>query len=181
MNLKIARFTSLFLTGLGTGIAFSHLLQWSKKATFPRDVFLKVQPVLYNNYGPAAGIMEPATLVSTLAVLYQVRKRPLVFLLTLISLLCTVTTVLVWALFIRPINNQVVTWTEETAPANWAQWGRDRWHFLHAIRFAIAALGTSVLISSILLDKLPAAQENGAGRYAHLFNKALEPIKELRK
>jgi hypothetical protein len=36
--LKITRFVSLSLMGLGTGVSFSHLLQWKRKAELPGEV-----------------------------------------------------------------------------------------------------------------------------------------------
>ena len=42
MSLKITRFLSLSLMGLGTGVSFSHLLQWKRKAELPADVFVRV-------------------------------------------------------------------------------------------------------------------------------------------
>jgi hypothetical protein len=41
MLLKITRFVNLSLMGLGTGISFSHLLQWKKKAELPGKGFRK--------------------------------------------------------------------------------------------------------------------------------------------
>ena len=46
MLLKITRFANLSLMGLGTGISFSHFLQWRRKAELPGEVFVRVQKTL---------------------------------------------------------------------------------------------------------------------------------------
>jgi hypothetical protein len=58
---------------------------------------------------------------------------------------------LVWALFINPINIRVRASTSDSFPADWASL-RDRWHRLHAIRSIFAVAGLSTLISPALLD-----------------------------
>jgi hypothetical protein len=58
---------------------------------------------------------------------------------------------LVWAVFINPINIRVRASTSGSFPADWASL-RDRWHHLHAIRATFALAGLSALISAVLLD-----------------------------
>src|SRR5687767_2111931 len=144
MTVTIVRFINLFLMGLGTGVSLSHALQAPTKAKLPRDVFLPTQQTLYNNYGLAGAMIEPGSFLSTLGLLFLVRKRRTEALLTLIGLGCIATMFAVWARLINPINQQVMEWTPETTPDNWAE-VRDRWHRLHAIRLALHAIGTSAL------------------------------------
>jgi hypothetical protein len=151
MLLKITRFANLSLMGLGSGISFSHLLQWKKKAELPGKVFVRVQKTIYNNYGPTGAIMEPAELLFTLATLALLRKRRSPALLTSAALLTVLAKFPVWALFIRPINEQMLGWTEDSFPPNWEEL-RDRWHRLHLLRFVLSAAGTSALLAGSLAD-----------------------------
>jgi len=144
--LKITRFANISLMGLGTGISFSHFLQWRRKAELPAEVFVRVQKTLYNDYGPTGAIMEPGELLSTLATLALLRKRRLPALLTSVALLTVLAKFPVWALFIRPINEQMLGWTEDSFPPNWEEL-RDRWHRLHLLRFVLSAAGTSALLA----------------------------------
>lgn len=151
MLLKIARFVSLSLMGLGTGVSFSHLLQWKRKAELPGKVFVRVQKTLYNDYGPIGAIMEPGELLSTLATLALLPKRRTPALLTSVALLTVLAKFPVWALFIRPINEQMRGWIEDSFPPNWEEL-RDRWHLLHLLRFVLSAAGTSALLAGSLAD-----------------------------
>jgi len=151
MLLKITRFVNLSLMGLGTGVSFSHLLQWKRKAELPGEVFVRVQKTLYKDYGPTGAIMEPGELLSTLATLALLRKRRTPALLTSVALLTVLAKFPVWALFIRPINEQMRGWTEDSFPPNWEEL-RDRWHRLHLLRFVLSAAGTSALLAGSLAD-----------------------------
>jgi hypothetical protein len=119
--LKITRFANLSLMGLGTGISFSHFLQWRRKAELPGEVFVRVQKTLYNDYGPTGAIMEPGELLSTLATLALVRKRRIQTVLASVALLTVLAKLPVWALFIRPINEQTLDWDEHSLPPNWEE------------------------------------------------------------
>jgi Anthrone oxygenase len=165
MLLKITRFVSLSLMGLGTGVSFSHLLpwnllQWKRKAELPGEVFVRVQKSLYNAYGPTGVIIEPGELLSTLATLALLRKRRTPALLTSLALLTVLTKFPVWALFIRPINGQMLGWTEESFPPNWEEL-RDRWHRLHLLRFVLSAVGTSALLAGSLADTPTSSRASG--------------------
>ena len=149
--LKTARFISLLLTALATGIVFTHVLKISNKATLPGSIYLNVQQVLYQNWGQLVGAIEVGALLSTLAVLFLVRQHRLAFFLTSLGTLCVVAMILVWAIFINPINMQINTWTVESLPTNWMQI-RDRWEYFHATRAAISVVGLSALILAVLVD-----------------------------
>jgi hypothetical protein len=66
----------------------------------------------------------------------------------------------VWALFIRPINGQMLGWTEESFPPNWEEL-RDRWHRLHLLRFVLSAVGTSALLAGSLADTPTSSRASG--------------------
>jgi anthrone oxygenase-like protein len=95
--------------------------------------------------------MEPGELLFTLATLALLRKRRSPARLTSVALLTVLAKFPVWALFIRPINEQMLDWTEDSFPPNWEEL-RDRWHRLHLLRFVLSAAGTSALLSGSLAD-----------------------------
>ena len=105
--------------------------------------------------------MGVATFVSLLVVLILVRRNRTSLLLTLATLICLVTSGLIWARLIYPLHLQQLSWTLETLPADWTQI-RDHWHSLHVVRLAIEALGMSTLLISVLLDTPPRPAETPA-------------------
>jgi hypothetical protein len=151
MVLISARFLSLLLTALAAGVVVSHVMSRAGKITLPGPLFIAVQNTLYRSWGKKVGAVEIGAFLSTLTVTVLARGKGPIFALSLASLLCLVGMMLLWAVFINPINVRVRASTSECLPVDWALL-RDRWHRLHAIRAIFAIIGLSSLISALLLD-----------------------------
>jgi hypothetical protein len=151
MVLISARFLSLLLTALAAGVVVNHVMSRAGKITLPGPLFIAVQNTLYRSWGKKVGAVEIGAFLSTLTVTVLARGKGPIFALSLASLLCLVGMMLLWAVFINPINVRVRASTSECLPADWALL-RDRWHRLHAIRAIFAIIGLSTLISALLLD-----------------------------
>jgi hypothetical protein len=151
MALISARFISLLLTALAAGVLLGHVMSRAGKVALSGRLFVTVQNTLYRSWGKKVGAVEIGAFLSTLVVAFLTRGRGAIFALSLAGSLCLAGMLLVWAVFINPINVQVRASTSESFPADWASL-RDRWHRLHAIRamFAIAGLGAQ--ICAVLLD-----------------------------
>jgi hypothetical protein len=145
----LVEFLSVFLLGLVTGVSLSHLLQRGPKATLPAAQFLAVQQVLLRNYGPVIGGLEVAAVCSTFAMAILTRGQAAVPLLAIVACGCAVLMVVIWALWIRPINRTVNSWTPVQLPANWTDL-RERWHFLHAVRLVLSVVAFSAVIAGAL-------------------------------
>ena len=151
MALISARSISLLLTALAAGVVLGHLMSRAGKVTLPGPLFVTVQNTLYRNWGTRVGAVEIGAFLSTFVVAFLTRRRGAIFALSLAGLLSLAGMLLVWAVFINPINIQVRATTSESPPADWALL-RDRWHRLHAIRSIFAVVELSALISAVLWD-----------------------------
>lgn len=149
MILKIFRFLSLLLMSLATGVAFCHVLELPNKMALPASEWLDVQKVLYNGFGRVLGPVEFGALVATSVVLFFVRQHRTTFVLTLTATLCIAAELLVWTIFVGPVNFIVDTAT--SVPPVWTQ-VRDQWEYGHAARAALLVAGLSTLILSMLVD-----------------------------
>lgn len=141
--LRSASLVSLLLLGLALGVSYSHLLQLAPKATLPASDFLTIHQVLLSQYGIGIGWIEGLAAISLGFVSFLARHNKQYLRLTLISLLCVAAMIIIWAIWIRPINAAVDSWTTVSLPDNW-QNARNAWHTFHAIRFilAVVAFGT---------------------------------------
>ena len=151
MALVSARFFSLLLTAVAAGVVLGHVMSRTGKITLSAPLFVTVQNTLYRSWGKKLGAVEIGAFLSTLVVTFLVRGSGAIFALSLAGLFCLVGMLVVWAVFINPINIRVRASTSESFPADWALL-RDRWHRLHAIRPIFAVAGLSTLISAVLLD-----------------------------
>ena len=136
---RIATVTSLFLLALALGVSFSHLLQAAPKATLPAADFLTIHQVLLSRYGLGVGLVESLALVATAAMSFLVRHEAQRFRLTVVAGACVLVMIVIWAVWINPINAQVNAWSVTTIPDDWGE-ARDSWHRLHTVRFALAAI-----------------------------------------
>lgn len=149
--LRAVQFISLLLMALATGIVFSHMLQRGPKATLPSRIFLRVQQTLLRNYGTAVGAIEAGAFVSTLVMTILVRTKTAVLVLSAIACACVAAMIVVWAVWINPINKTVNSWTADSMPPSWSEF-RERWHRLHAIRAVLALVGLCTLIFALLIE-----------------------------
>jgi hypothetical protein len=88
---------------------------------------LAVQQVLLRNYGPAVGGLELAALIATLAMAIVSWNQATVRTLATLASACVFAMVIIWAVWINPINRTVNSWTPESTPPEWVK-ARDRWH-----------------------------------------------------
>jgi hypothetical protein len=156
MALKTVRLISLLSTALLAGLLFCHALELPNKMKLGAATWLTVQQVLYNLFGPVAGVIEPVAIASTLALLVMVRGRRAVFALTLLASLCLVVHLGEWFAVVDPVNREVNGWTETTMPADWMR-ARDRWEYGHAAGAVLALVALVALILAALADT-PRAQ-----------------------
>lgn len=150
--LKMARFFSLFLLALLLGTSYSHLLQWAPKANLPAEDFLSIHQVLLSQYGVGIGWIEGLAAIVIGFVAFLLRCAPRQFALTLIACLCLVAMILIWAIWINPINTTVNSWSTASIPADW-QSIRSAWHQLHATRFALAVIAFGTFLWASLVRK----------------------------
>src|SRR3982074_2292649 len=120
MVLLSARFLSLLLTALAAGGRFCPLIARAGKITLPGPLFIAVQNTLYRSWGKKVGAVEIGAFLSTLTVTVLARGKGPIFALSLASLLFLVGKMLLWAVFINPINVRVRASTSERLPADWA-------------------------------------------------------------
>ncbi len=144
--LEIARFISLFLTGMASGVVYAHVIKKPGKAELSAPAYLDVQQVLYREYGKTMGVIEGNALLTTFAALFLGRGRRTPLALTSVAAACLVAMIGIWAALINPINKEVNALTVDSLPENWTK-VRDRWESLHAIRAgcSLVALGAQIL------------------------------------
>ncbi len=149
MVLKTAQLFSLLLTALAAGVAFCHALELPNKMALPASTWLDVQKDLYDGFGRILGPIEYGALGATLVVLFLVRKRRTVFVMTLIASVCLVAGLVVWMSFVGPANLRVDTAT--SVPPDWMQ-VRNQWEYGHATRAVLFVVGLVALLLSVLTN-----------------------------
>lgn len=158
MILKIVRLISLLCAALISGIAFCHTLELPNKMTLPAATWLNVQQILYRGFGAKAGPLETGAVLSSLLLLFLVRKRRGTFLWSLVASICYVAGLVLWFQVINPINLLVDSWTIATLPTNWTQ-ARDQWEYGHVAHATLFILGLIASVLAVLADTSTSSKE----------------------
>lgn len=86
-----------------------------------------------------------------LALLSRKKQRP-VFYLVLLGAACMILTQVAWWTFVLPVNNEMVIWTPEVLPSNFADL-RNQWEYTHAARAVLQIIGLGAIVASVLVEK----------------------------
>lgn len=152
-SLKIARFVSIFTAALLAGILVDF---WAftapALASLPASTYVEVQQALNRNYLAPIPLLYTVVNVSALAVVILLirARKTLAFALSLVALLCSVLLTASTLLINVPINAEVLTWSPQAPPVNWAE-VRDRWNQAHTLRTALAAVALGCQILAALI------------------------------
>lgn len=151
MSLRMWRFVTLVFASLSMAMAFSHLLQMPPRMSYDAFLWRSTQSI-YRLYGPPIGaILESGAWMLSLFLCYLVRRRGPAFRWTLLGASCFVVAQVVWWVFIFPVNSEMVNWTVQSMPADWADY-RLQWECTHAARAVIQIVGLAALFLSMLIE-----------------------------
>ena len=81
--IRILRFATLLLVALSMGMAFAHALELPPKMAYEAATYLLLHRTLYEFFGPPlGGFIEAGAVLSSVALVFFVRRRGRAFLLT---------------------------------------------------------------------------------------------------
>jgi hypothetical protein len=140
MWVKILSLTSIISVTITFASGFAHLLEAYNKMRLSKNEYLVVQQI-YRGWA-LLGIFVFIALISTLLLSIQTRHQPN-FILNLISCVCILATLIIFFIFIYPVNQQTKNWA--FLPDNWLQL-RNRWEFSHITNTILYFIGLLMLI-----------------------------------
>ena len=145
MLLNAVRFLSFMFLGLSMGGALAHLFELPNKIGLSAESYLTVQ----QNYRgwSLLGIVVVGALLSTLILTILVRRRGLVFALSLAAFLCIVGAQAVFWIYTYPANVATQNWT--VLPDTWMHF-RAQWEYSHAAGAVLNLVAYVCLVLSLL-------------------------------
>lgn len=141
---KVLQITGIISITIAFGSGFAHLLEAYNKMRLSKEEYRVVQQI-YRGWA-LLGIVTFIALISTLLLAIQTRHQ-LYFISNLLSCICILTTLIIFFVFIFPVNQQTKNW--EILPDNWLQL-RNRWEFSHIINAVISFIGLLLLIIPLI-------------------------------
>ena len=158
MKLKSIYFIALFLLTLVTGVFWGTWFSLSRSMeVFSAAEFIHIGKTIIQNLAVPMRIILPSCIFfMILLAWFYPEKRSTGFYFCIGSIVLIVIALLITLLIEVPIDNQIATWTAETAPAGWEA-TRDRWEFFHAARTFISLASFGFLLLSLLSTKMTVA------------------------
>lgn len=151
MTQRIFLFAALFFVAMTAGGAFVVYLIYNPASLSPAFYVESMQH--------AIRVLIPLGVVLNLALVFTVVSGVLArggrpsFYLLLAASLCIIVAVLVTVFGNWPINNQIITWSINSPPANWTEL-RDEWWRLHVVRTVMIITALScVILAALRHDK----------------------------
>jgi hypothetical protein len=143
------RFVSLVFSALILGGAFCHVLEMPLKLAMAGADYMVVQQI-YGAFGPVGMVLEPAAILSSVALAFLVRRRRS-FVPALVGAVALVAALLVWATVVSPVNPHWAAAGPGTVPPDFAAL-RARWEWGHAAHAALLFLAFLALVVSVLVE-----------------------------
>ncbi len=152
MLLKAWRFITILLAAVLMTMGFTHLWQLPPRMAFDGALWLETlrRYVQFGPEGPGP-VIEVAAVLSTIVLVFMVRRRKPAFALTLVAAIALVLSTAAWWAFVYPVNRELLIWTTETLPQNWTDF-RDQWEYAHAARAVLMFVALGALVWSVLAE-----------------------------
>lgn len=146
-----AQVLALLLVGLVAGSMFGIWRGYDITAYTPAT-FIEVHQGAVRGLNTLLPAMAVAALGLTVLLAVLGRNRPAVLGLYLAAALAIAVGGVITRVFNQPINDQIMTWTSATMPADWTAL-RDSWWQWHLARLAATLLAQLLLIAAVFTDR----------------------------
>lgn len=148
---KLFQFAALLGLMLVTGVFYGNWISISRSYhLFSVDELAHIARVVVNNLAtPMRFISIGCILLMSVSAYFTEDTKTYTFYFTIVSIALTVIAIVITIMIEVPINNQVVTWTASSVPADW-QLIRDRWQFFNVVRVIVSLLSFVLFAMAIL-------------------------------
>lgn len=149
---RILRFITVLLVALSMSMAFCHALELIPKMRYDGPLYLTIQRSLYVLFGaPLGAAIEVGAVVSSVALVFLVRRRGRAFALTVAAAVCMVIAHAIWWIWVNPANIAFFRMAIQHPTPGWKQW-RSQWEYAHLCRFVLQFVSFVALLLSLVLE-----------------------------
>ena len=148
---KFILFGALLFVALVAGAAFAIWFDYNPSGMSPAFYTEKMQHAIRVFTIPLPTIVVLG-LLFTIAAAFLVRSERSNFYLLIAATICIAAVALITRLGNIPINNQILTWSSDSPPSNWAELAQTWWR-LQTLRTALAIAALAFLISAVLAQR----------------------------
>jgi hypothetical protein len=134
------------------GMALCHAMEMLPKMRYDGPLYLTVNRTLYLLFGaPLGASVEVGAVVSSIGLVFLVRRHRLSFVWSLAAAVCMVAAQILWWIWVNPANTALALMTIQAPSPEWIHW-RNQWEYTHLARFCLQAFALSMLTISVLRE-----------------------------
>lgn len=131
-------YIAVIMSGISSGVSFSHILETPGKNTLSGAEFLHVHHTFYGGYAWFGAITWMYTVIAGFGVFIAMRNTiRRVAICCLAAAICFTICIVIFGLFLRNYNYQIAHWTDSSIPLGWREI-RNRWELCHAVIFGLS-------------------------------------------
>ena len=148
---KLVLFAAVLFVALVAGAAFAIWFDYNPKGMSPAFYTEKMQHAIRIFTIPLPTVVILGVLFTGTSAFLARSERPSFYLLIVASV-CIIAVALITRFGNIPINNQILTWSINSPPSNWAEFAQTWWQ-LQTLRTALAIGALAFLISAALAHR----------------------------
>jgi hypothetical protein len=154
MSVRLIRFAVIMLAALSLGVGIGHLMELPARMAWDQDLWVGATAQGYALSGLLGVLLQVFTIIAliVLAVLlrrHNVSGAPF----TIAAAVMFAIGLLVWWIFVYPVNVELAKWVNGPVPGDWAGW-RALWEWGQAANGLAQLAGFAALIASVLVTKV---------------------------
>jgi hypothetical protein len=148
MGVRFLLSVAILLVAFAGAIAASHVVRWPLRPNVSALPIVRLQSAV-RRFGLLLGVIEVASLIALLVVLFKVQAGTTTMWLVAAAALCVAAMIGVWAAWLRPLNATIAAWLPETLPTDWSHHHR-RWATFHSARAILAIIALALLLMGLM-------------------------------
>lgn len=155
MSLRLIRFAVIMLAALSLGVGIGHLMDLPARMAWDQYLWVgaTVQGGVFALSGPLGVLLQVFTIVALIVLAALLRRHAVSgFPFTVAAAVLFAIGLLVWWIFVYPVNVELAKWVNGPVPDNWADW-RALWEWGQAANGLAQFVGFAALIASVLGKK----------------------------
>jgi hypothetical protein len=155
MSLTVIRFAVIMLAALSLSFGIGHLTELPARMAWDQYLWVgsTAQGGLYALSGPLGVLMQVATIIALIVLAVLLRRHGAAGLaFTVAAAVLFAISLMVWWVFVYPVNIELAKWVNRPVPDNWAVW-RSLWEWGQAANGLAQLVGFAALIASVLIKK----------------------------
>jgi hypothetical protein len=156
MSLRLIRFAVIMLAALSLSVGIGHLMELPARMAWDQDLWVgaTAQGGLYALSGPLGVLLQVFTIVALIVLAALLRRHAVSGVpFTIAAAVLFAIGLLVWWIYVYPVNVELAKWVNGPVPGDWADW-RALWEWGQAANGLAQLFGFAALIASVLVTKV---------------------------